>query len=182
MSYSRVAKRLRLPLGFALGTGYLLLARPTAALLGMGAAVALAGLLIRGWASGHIMKNDRLATSGAYAYTRNPLYFGSFLIGMGFALAAHWGFVLVVALFFAFIYVPTMQRERANIAQRFPEAYADYCANVPQFVPRLTPWNQTGGQSGGFSRALYLKHGEWKAALGYGAALLVLVLRLRGMV
>ena len=182
MSYSLVAKRLRLPLGFALGLGYLLMARPTAALLGTGAGVALAGLLVRTWASGHIMKNDRLATAGPYAYTRNPLYFGSFLIAMGFALAAHWGFVIVVALYFAFIYVPTMQRERANIAQRFPEAYADYCANVPPFVPRLTPWRQSGDQPGRFSGALYMKHGEWKAALGYASAVMVLVLRLRGVV
>ena len=93
------------------------------------------------------MKNDRLATTGPYAYTRNPLYLGSFLIGMGFALAAHWGFVVVVALFFAFIYVPTMQRERVNISLRFPEAYAEYCAHVPEFVPRLSPWRQDGAHT-----------------------------------
>jgi len=182
VSYSLVAKRLRLPLGFALAIGYLLFARPTPALLAAGAGIALAGILIRAWASGHIMKNDRLATTGPYAHTRNPLYFGSFLIACGFALAAHWALLLVVALFFLLIYVPTMQRERANIAQRFPEAYAEYCANVPAFVPRLTPWRRTAGEAGGFSRELYLKHGEWKAALGYAGALLVLVLRLRGAI
>ncbi|MGQ0647643.1 MAG: methyltransferase family protein [Gemmatimonadaceae bacterium] len=182
MSYSITAKRLRLPLGFALAIAYLVFARPTPGMLGIGAAVALAGVLIRAWASGHIMKNDRLATTGPYAHTRNPLYFGSFLIACGFALAAHWALLLVVALFFALIYVPTMQRERANVAQRFPEAYAEYCANVPAFFPRFSPWHRPDVEPGGFSRALYMKHGEWKAALGYAGALAVLALRMRGVV
>jgi protein-S-isoprenylcysteine O-methyltransferase Ste14 len=183
VSYSLLAKRLRLPLGFALGIGYLIFARPTPRVLLIGAVVAFMGLLIRAWASGHIMKNDRLATTGPYAYTRNPLYFGSFLIAAGFALAAHWALLLLVAAFFALIYVPTMQRERANIAGRFPDAYAAYERNVPAFFPRMTPWR--GGEAGegqGFSGALYMKHGEWKAALGYAGALAVLVLRVRGVV
>jgi protein-S-isoprenylcysteine O-methyltransferase Ste14 len=182
VSYSLVAKRLRLPLGFALAAGYLLFARPTPTLLVAGATVAFLGLLVRAWASGHIMKNDRLATTGPYAHTRNPLYFGSFLIACGFALAAHWALIALVALFFALIYVPTMQRERANIAQRFPGAYEEYCANVPVFFPRLTPWRPAGADPSEFSRALYMKHGEWKAALGYAGALAVLVLRMRGVV
>jgi protein-S-isoprenylcysteine O-methyltransferase Ste14 len=183
VSYSLLAKKLRLPLGFALGIGYLIFARPTPRVLAIGAAVAFVGLLIRAWASGHIMKNDRLATTGPYAYTRNPLYFGSFLISAGFALAAHWTLLILVAAFFALIYVPTMQRERANISGRFPEAYAEYERHVPAFFPRFTPWRGgDGGQERGFSSALYMKHGEWKAALGYAGALVVLVLRVRGIV
>ena len=183
MSYSLLAKRLRLPLGFALAALYLVFARPTPRVLLLGASVAFVGLVIRAWASGHIMKNDRLATTGPYAHTRNPLYFGSFLIAAGFALAAHWSLLLLVAAFFALIYVPTMQRERANIAGRFPEAYAEYARNVPAFVPRVTPWR--GGDDAparGFSRSLYMKHGEWKAALGFAGALTVLLLRMRGVV
>ena len=76
-------------------------------------------------------------------------------------------FVLVVA-FFVLIYAPTMQRERANIAERFPEAYGAYAANVPAFVPRPTPWRATHPEEeGGFSLDLYMKHGEWKAALTF---------------
>lgn len=182
MSYSLLAKKLRLPLGFAFGIGYLLLARPSAGALGIGAVIALAGVGVRGWASGHIMKNDRLATSGPYAHTRNPLYFGSFLISAGFAVAAHWALLAVVALFFALIYVPTMARERANISGRFPEAYAAWSANVPAFFPRLTPWRAPGAEPGQFSGALYMKHGEWKAALGYATAMVVLYLKSRGIV
>lgn len=176
MSYSLLAKRLRLPLGFALAGAYLVLATPQPRWLGIGAVIGLAGVLFRAWASGHIMKNDRLATTGPYAHTRNPLYFGSFMISAGFALAVHWSLLVLVALFFALIYVPTMQREVANISQRFPAAYAAWAAHVPMFVPRLTPWHDpaSAGGEGRFSRDLYLKHGEWKAALGYVAALGIL--------
>jgi protein-S-isoprenylcysteine O-methyltransferase Ste14 len=182
VSYSLAAKRLRLPLGFAAAAAYLVFARPTQASLLLGAAVAAFGVLGRAWASGHILKNDRLATTGPYAHTRNPLYFGSFLIACGFAVAAHWVVLAAVAAFFALIYVPTMQRERANIAARFPAEYAEYSANVPAFFPRLTPWRPAEGTPAGFSRALYMQHGEWKAALGFLGALLWLALRMRGIV
>ena len=168
MTYSEVAKRLRLPLGFILGVTYLIFARPTPLTLAVGGAVALAGVLVRAWASGHISKNERLATTGPYAHTRNPLYFGSFLIAAGFAMAAHWALLLVVVAFFVLIYAPTMQRERTNIAGRFPDAYEAYAANVPVFVPRPTPWKATHPtDENGFSFDLYLKHGEWKAGLTY---------------
>jgi len=168
LTYSEVAKRLRLPLGFLLGITYLVFARPTPLTLTVGGAIALIGVIVRAWASGHISKNERLATTGPYAHTRNPLYFGSFLIAAGFAVAAHWALLLLVVAFFALIYAPTMQRERANIAGRFPDAYETYAANVPTFVPRPTPWKATHPDDGaGFSLDLYLKHGEWKAALTY---------------
>lgn len=167
MTYSEVATRLRLPLGFVFGIAYLILAQPTVLTLAVGGAIALAGVLIRAWASGHISKNKRLAVTGPYAHTRNPLYFGSFLIGAGFAVAAHWGLLLVVIAFWALVYAPTMERERLNIRERFPEAYDHYSANVPAFVPRVTPWKDEEGAERGFSARLYMKHGEWKAGLTY---------------
>ncbi len=171
MTYSEVAKRLRLPLGFALGILYLVFARPTRISLLTGALIAFIGVLVRAWASGHISKNERLAVSGPYAHTRNPLYFGSFLIAAGFALAAHWALLLVVIALWIFIYTPTMERERANISGRFPEAYATYSENVPAFVPRVTPWRGENPPEDRFSLSLYMKHGEWKALLTYLLAL-----------
>lgn len=179
MTYSAVAKRLRLPLGFALGIAYLALARPTLPALATGGAVAMAGLLLRAWASGHIVKNEVLATGGPYAHTRNPLYLGSFLIAAGFALAAQWIFAAVVVVLFLGVYYPTMRREVANIAERFPEAYARYAAHVPLFVPRLTPWRGDAGSTTRFSPALYMKHGEWKAAVTYVLAMIWLAYRAR---
>ncbi len=167
MTYSEVAKKLRLPLGFVFGIGYLIWARPTALTLAVGGLVAFVGVLVRAWASGHIVKNRKLAVSGPYAHTRNPLYFGSFLIGAGFAIAAHWGLLLVVIAFWALVYAPTMERERENIRSRFPESYDRYAENVPAFVPRVTPWRDEESDEGGFSAALYMQHGEWKAGITY---------------
>ena len=181
MTYSEAAKKLRLPLGFALGIAYLILA-PTIATpltLAAGGAIALVGVLVRAWASGHISKNERLAVTGPYAHTRNPLYFGSFLIGAGFAIAAHWALLLLVIAFWVLVYVPTMQREGVNIRGRFPEAYDRYSKNVPPFVPRVTPWREDTIDAGGFSPALYMKHGEWKAGITYLLAILWLALRMK---
>ena len=167
MTYSEVAKNLRLPLGFVFGIAYLIWARPTALTLVVGGIIAFIGVLIRAWASGHIVKNRRLAVTGPYAHTRNPLYFGSFLIGAGFAVAVHWGLLLVVIGFWILVYVPTMERERKNIRDRFPEEYDVYSANVPAFLPRVIPWAAEGAENGGFSPSLYMAHGEWKAGITY---------------
>ena len=149
------------------GIAYLIWARPTALTLVVGGIIAFIGVLIRAWASGHIVKNRRLAVTGPYAHTRNPLYFGSFLIGAGFAIAVHWGLLLVVIGFWILVYVPTMERERKNIRERFPEEYDVYSANVPAFVPRVIPWAAEGAENGGFSPSLYMAHGEWKAGITY---------------
>lgn len=177
MTGSEIAKTLRIPLGFILGIAYIVFARPTIGSLALGGGVALAGVVVRAWASGHIMKNDRLATSGPYAHTRNPLYFGSFLIAAGFAVAAHWSLLIAVVAFFLLIYYPTMRREIANIQERFPEAYTRYAAHVPLFFPRLGPWRGDAASTNRFELALYMKHGEWKAGLTYVLAMIWLAFR-----
>jgi protein-S-isoprenylcysteine O-methyltransferase Ste14 len=167
LTYSELAKKLRLPLGFVFGIAYLIWARPTPLTLAVGGMIALVGVLVRAWASGHISKNKKLAVSGPYAHTRNPLYLGSFLIGAGFAVAAHWGLLLVVIAFWILVYAPTIEREKANIRERFPDEYDQYSANVPAFVPRVTPWRSTDSDNGSFDLRLYMKHGEWKAGITY---------------
>jgi len=179
LTYSEVAKKLRLPLGFVLGIAHLIWARPSTLTLAVGGAVAFVGVLVRAWASGHISKNRKLAVTGPYAHTRNPLYFGSFLIGAGFAIAAHWTLLLLVIAFWALVYAPTMEREKANIRERFPDAYDAYSANVPAFVPRVTPWRGEGPDEGAFDLGLYMKHGEWKAGITYLLVMAWLAFRVR---
>ena len=166
MTFAQLGRRLRIPLGFLLAGLYLAFARPAPLALALGAAIAFGGVLMRAWAAGHIVKNDRLATTGPYAHTRNPLYFGSFLIAAGFAIAAHWSLLLVVITLFALIYAPTIEHERINIRNRFPSEYRVYERNVPPFLPRAKPWREPGlADPAPFSFALYLRHGEWRAAL-----------------
>ena len=180
MNWTEWVKHKRVPLGFLFAAIYLFFARPTPLTLAVGLPIAFIGLLIRAWAAGHIVKNDRLATTGPYAHTRNPLYFGSFLLAAGFAIAWHWSLLLFVIAFFAAVYVPTMAKEQANVSGRYPEAYAEWERNVPAFVPRPLPWRSpSAGEHEGFSFALYKRHGEWQAALGFAATAAWLITRMR---
>jgi protein-S-isoprenylcysteine O-methyltransferase Ste14 len=173
-------QRFRVPLGFAVAGLYLFLARPNPLTLGIGAAVAFVGVLIRAWAAGHIVKNDRLATTGPYAHTRNPLYFGSFLIACGFALIASRWFLLVVIAFWVIVYGPTIRREREHVSALYPDAYAEWARHVPSFVPRPLPWREGNvGERTSFSLDLYLRHREWQAGLAYVMAMAWLYFRMR---
>ena len=184
MNYQEFSRKTRLPFGFLLGIVFLLFATPARELLPFGIAIAFVGLCIRAWAAGHIDKNSRLATTGPYAHVRNPLYLGSFLLALGFALVWEWWFVLLVIAFFVLIYAPTIQQERAAMASRFPAEYPEYEANVPLFFPRLSPW-QPATASGteevavGFDVRRYMRHAEWKAALGFAAGTAWLVIRMQ---
>lgn len=171
-------QQLRVPMGFVLAGLYLWLARPNPTTLGVGAAVALLGVLVRAWAAGHIVKDNRLATAGPYAHTRNPLYVGSFLIACGFAVMASPSLLVAVALFWALVYAPVMRREAAHVRALHPEAYDAWARGVPMFVPRLTPWRGPDGPRG-FDPKLYLYHREWQAGLGYVAAVAWMTFRVR---
>src|SRR5579864_4891042 len=95
--------RWRAPIGYPIAALCLWLVRPTFRSVLIGSAVALFGLLIRAIAAGHLRKREALAQTGPYARTRNPLYFGSALIAVGFALAGRsW---LVAALLGIYFYV-----------------------------------------------------------------------------
>jgi protein-S-isoprenylcysteine O-methyltransferase Ste14 len=176
-------QRWRVPLGFLCAAVFLLLARPRAATLAVGGAVAVAGLLLRAWASGHIRKNDRLAVSGPYAHTRNPLYLGSFILGLGFVVAAGgslWLLALLAAIFAALflgIYLPVMRVEAATLARLFGEEYERYSRAVPLFFPRLTPYRAAEGAGTKFDASLYLRYREYRAALGLLLAWGVLALK-----
>jgi protein-S-isoprenylcysteine O-methyltransferase Ste14 len=164
-AWSRTARRIRVPLGFVFAVLYFWLARPSWRSIAFGAVGIVPGLLIRALASGHVRKNEALATSGPYAYTRNPLYLGSLLIGVGFAVAARswWVGVVLVVMFFA-IYLPVIRGEEAFLRGKFPE-FEEYAQRVPRMLPRVVP-ARSGDEGGGFSLELYLKHREWNALLG----------------
>jgi len=176
IEWSRVARRIRVPLGFAFTILYFWLAQPTSKFLAIGVSVVIPGLLMRALASGHVRKNEALATSGPYAYTRNPLYLGSILIAVGFALAARsWWIGVALLLMFLVIYVPVIRDEETFLRAKFPE-FDQYARQVPRMIPRITP--APSGDSGQFSMELYLKHREWNALLGSVAMLVGLVAKL----
>jgi len=164
--WSRIARRIRVPRGCVFALLYFWLARPTWRFLVFGCILIVPGLLIRALASGHVRKNEALATSGPYAYTRNPLYLGSLLIGVGFAVAAcsWWVGVALVVMFFA-IYLPVIRDEEAFLRAKFPE-FEEYARRVSRMFPRIVRHSGAAGTAGGFSLDLYRKHREYNALLG----------------
>lgn len=170
-------QRWRVPLGFACAGLFMVLARPRLATLVAGALVSATGLAVRAWAAGHIRKNDVLATSGPYAYTRNPLYLGSFLLGLGFTIAAaRWELALVFVGLFLGIYFPVMRVEASTLTRLFGESYRRYAHEVPLYLPRLTPYRDqaTGNR---FDARLYMRYREYRAGLGLLVGWGVLVLK-----
>jgi protein-S-isoprenylcysteine O-methyltransferase Ste14 len=187
--WARIATRMRVPLGFLFAAAYVLFARPTWNSLAASSVVLIAGLLVRAVASGHIRKNAELATTGPYAYVRNPLYLGSILIAIAFLIAArNWWIAGGAGAMFAFIYIPVVRAEEKYLGSVFP-GYADYCAQVARFWPRLTPYRAldkvpsdraaSGEAAGpGFSAALYRKHREYNALMGSALVMGVLVVKI----
>jgi protein-S-isoprenylcysteine O-methyltransferase Ste14 len=170
-------QRWRVPLGFACAALFFLLAQSRAWTLIVGGLVALPGLALRAWATGHLRKNDALATTGPYAYTRNPLYLGSLVIGLGFTIAAGRLILgLVFAVLFLGIYVPVMRVEKKTLAELFGKDYQDYASAVPLFLPRVTAY-RVGAAKAKFDPALYRRYREYQAAIGLIAAWLLLAIK-----
>ena len=181
--WQRVARRVRVPLGFVTAALYLFelwRRAPQMTVVAWSLALVLPGLWLRGYAAGYVKKNRELTQTGPYAYTRNPLYLGSMLIAAGFAVALRsWAVALVLAVGFLVIYVPVIASEERFLRATFPD-FGAYCRRVPRLIPRLTAARAPGapeeGAGGSFSLELYLRHREYNALIG--AALLYLCLLL----
>ncbi len=176
--WQQFARRVRVPLGFVFAAVFLLLAHPTWRTLELSLLLVGPGVSLRAYASGYVKKNAELATTGPYAYTRNPLYLGSMLIAFGFAAAsASWTVFVLLAALFAAIYLPTIRSEEAFLRAHFAE-FDMYASQVPRLLPRLRLLRFRAG-AGGFSRALYLQHREYNCLMGATALYVVLVLRMK---
>lgn len=160
----RLVQRVRVPLGFLFAIVFLIFAKPTLLTLVVGALIAFVGVGIRAWASGHIRKAKVLAVSGPYARTRNPLYVGSLILGLGFTIAAGvWWLALIFCVLFIGIYLPVMRVEAEDMRRIFGADFEEYERNVPLLIPRFTVWRNTGEK---FDFQLYLHYREYRAAIG----------------
>jgi len=138
---------------FALGL--LLLAKPHPVLFPVGVALVAAGEGLRLWACGHLRKNQDVIMSGPFAYLKNPLYAGTLLIVTGFCLAAsnpdapskwllYLGLPLFLAVFFFYYFPYKVRVEGDRLRRRFGEKFDEYDRNVPNLVPRLSPYRPEG--------------------------------------
>ncbi|HEX6939040.1 MAG TPA: isoprenylcysteine carboxylmethyltransferase family protein [Longimicrobiales bacterium] len=158
---------------------FLITARPSVPLLKVGLVLAVAGGLLRAWASGTIRKNNVLTTGGPYAHTRNPLYLGTFLVGLGVTIAGgSWPFVVLFLAFFAIVYGRTMRAEERRLEELFGDRFREYAARVPLFIPRLRPYTPMEPHATEFLLRRYFLHREYEFALGVALGFLALAAKL----
>jgi protein-S-isoprenylcysteine O-methyltransferase Ste14 len=179
--WQKIARRIRVPLGFVFAGVFLWLAEPTWQTMLLSLLLVVPGLWLRAYAAGYVRKNAELTRTGPYAYTRNPLYLGSMMIAFGFAVgAASWIIFIALAALFAAIYIPTIQGEEGYLREHFA-GFDEYAGKVPRLLPRLTAAefpahaNASGGR---FSAGQWRHHREYNALMGAGAIYLALAVRL----
>ena len=109
--------------------------------------IIIGGLLLRSWAAGILHKERTLATNGPYSLTRHPLYMGTFLSALGFAvLLNEIGFYAMVLALFFLVYLPKMRQEERKMAARFGEQWDGFKQTTFMIFPRrfpppiLAPW------------------------------------------
>ena len=178
--WQRIARRLRVPLGFAVAAVFLVFARPSRETLAWSLLLVVPGLWLRAYAAGYVKKNAELTRTGPYAYTRNPLYLGSMGIAAGFAVAAgRWWLGLLLVVMFLAIYVPVILSEEAYLRSVFA-SFDEYARRVPRLLPRLTRAQFAGAQPGlgRFSPERYRHHREYNALMGAAAIYAALALRI----
>jgi protein-S-isoprenylcysteine O-methyltransferase Ste14 len=168
--------RWRVRIGYLLAVVVLWFSRPEPRSIFIGACVGLLGLAARAYAAGYLHKQEVLTTSGPYARTRNPLYFGSSILTLGAAIAMNsWVSAALLLLYFALVYSLVMRREEIELRGHHGAEFDAYARSVPLFFPRLTAAKRVSGSAGTFSWAQYSKNHEHQAALGFLLLLVALV-------
>ena len=171
-AYADWVARVRVPSGFLLVVAFGIFSQPSAGSLSVGIPVSFAGLALRAWASGHLLKDQRLAESGPYAFTRNPLYIGTLLVSCGLVIDGRsWVLAITFAIVFLFVYLPVIELEEQHLRDIF-WAYEEYARRVPKLIglrrgpPRVKlP----------FAVKTYLDNREYQALLGFLLGLAFLI-------
>jgi hypothetical protein len=172
--YADQVARMRVPSGFLLVATFAWLSHPNRDSLLLGIPVSILGLFLRGWAAGHLAKNQQLAQAGPYAWSRNPLYLGTLLVAAGLVVAGRsLTLALVFAAVFLLIYLPVIELEEQHLRDLFP-AYDAYALRVP----KLLGLPSGPAPAGAFQFALYWKNREYQALLGFALGLLFLIARM----
>lgn len=145
----------RQAIGIVLVAVYAVWSAPVAWLFWPGALAALLGIGVRLYASGFVMKNKELATSGPYAFVRHPLYTGNILMLIGFCLANGqlWPW-LVGAFFLWFWYPPAIAYEDKKLEQIFGDSWRAWSAQTPALVPRSLNGRSSADTGWSFAKSM----------------------------
>ena len=173
-TYADFVAKLRVPCGFLLLLTFVWLSHPSPRSLVTGLPFSILGLTLRGWATGHLEKNIRLAQSGPYRYVRNPLYLGTALVAAGLVIASQrWALAGIFAAVFILVYLPVIELEEQHLRAILPE-FSDYAARVPALYPTF----QFSGREQAFRWDLYLRNREYQGLLGFAFAVALLIVKI----
>lgn len=118
------------------------------------------GLALRSWSAGTLNKSRELTMVGPYALVRNPLYLGSFLMMLGFAiLCRDWPTFTFIVGPLAFVYWLQVRFEEERLSQKFAAQWPSYAQNTPRFFPRKIVKQAFSG----WSLAEWLRNREYNA-------------------
>jgi protein-S-isoprenylcysteine O-methyltransferase Ste14 len=122
------------------------------------------GEVVRFWAAGFIAKDQIVTTGGPYGYVRNPLYFGSLLLAVGYGLVSGlgWPAILILVVLFLVFHLAAILYEEKFLKNKFGAPYLDYISRVPRLIP--SPWPRTRGE-GEYSGSKALGNREHISAL-----------------
>jgi protein-S-isoprenylcysteine O-methyltransferase Ste14 len=158
--------RFRVTLGFLVGAVCFWLARPSWPTIVAGAMIAVPGEILRLWAAGHIEKGREITRSGPYRFVRHPLYLGSTIMAVGFAVAAGNGLVVaLVAIYMGLTLLAATRTEERALDQKFDGAYSAYREGRALPLARRFSWPRV------------IRNREYRSAAGVclGFALLALL-------
>ena len=159
--------RYRVFLGFVLAAVTLWLATPMLDSLVVGGAMMIAGECMRLWAAGHLEKSKEVTRSGPYRFTRHPLYLGSTLIGLGYAIAArHPVVAVIVAAYLLLTLTAAMLSEEKHLREKFGDEYDAYAEKRAAPMQRSFSWRRA------------MDNREYNAIAGLVGALIVLMVKL----
>ena len=155
---SEIIIRYRSPVGIICMMGVIYFSVPTARTLFIGFFLIIGGMVFRAWSSGFINKNTELATNGPYSLTRNPLYFGNFLIGLGFAVAGNTIHTyLIFFLYYMFFFPYLMWLEHKRMKKKFGNDYEKWAKDSHSFFPKIRKVDKPG-----FNITYYMKNKEYR--------------------
>ncbi len=136
----------------------LFIAKPNAKSIVIGFVFMMIGTFFRAWASGFINKNSELATNGPYALSRNPLYFGNFILGIGIAITANNLYAYIIFTLYYFIFFPALMIiETKRMRKKFGDKYEKWSKGLNSFFPSIKKIDLSG-----FNIAYYMKNKEYK--------------------
>jgi len=152
----------------------LYLSEPSPRSVAVGFFLIIMGMFFRAWTAGYINKDVELATKGPYSLTRNPLYFGNFILGLGIAVAGNNIYSYTIFFGFYLAFFPfLMVLEHQRLKRRFGKEYEDWSKNSHTFIPKIKRIKERD-----FNISYYMKNKEYRVLYFSLFVIAVMILKL----